>query len=207
MLEVTPHTVVGIGESEYCLLLLKEKDGPRLLPVWMRAHRAQPIVLCMNKVRLARPQTHDLFINVCEKLGARLVRGTVYDVEEGGLMSRILMEKDGEQITLECSASDGIAMAAKKGIPITVSDEIMPMAGFRPAKRKAGASETRSREEEKLAVWRDFIEGLDLNGLQVRTQQSDCAAVPEVAMRGRGGLVVRNSMLLSVRRGKEIGRG
>lgn len=166
MLEVTPHTVVGIGESEYCLLLLKEKDGPRLLPVWMRAHRAQPIVLCMNKVRLARPQTHDLFINVCEKLGARLVRGTVYDVEEGGLMSRILMEKDGEQITLECSASDGIAIAAKKGIPITVADEIMEVAGFRPQQsRTEGAAAQSDGEEEELTAFKDFVEGLDLNGL------------------------------------------
>ncbi|MGB3904886.1 MAG: bifunctional nuclease family protein [Anaerolineae bacterium] len=166
MVEVTPHTVLGIGKSEWCIVLFKEADGPRLLPIWMRAYRAQPIVLWMKSIRLGRPQTHDLFIEVVEKLGAELIRIAVYGVEQGALLSRLILHKSDEQIALECRSSDGIAVALKKGIPITVADEIMEVAGFRPQQsRTEGAAAQSDGEEEELTAFKDFVEGLDLNGL------------------------------------------
>jgi len=166
MLEVTPHTVVGIGESEYCLLLLKEKDGPRLLPIWMRMRRAQPIVFWMKGIKLRRPQTHDLFVEVAERLGLKLVRACLYGIEKGVLLSSVVLRQDGEEISLACNASDAITVAITKEIPITVADEIMQVAGFKPEERRAETSLSESEEdEEKLAVWREFIEGLDMDGL------------------------------------------
>jgi bifunctional DNase/RNase len=166
MLEVTPHAVLGTEKSEWCIVLLKEAEGRRLLLIWMRAYRAQPIVLWMKSIRPGRPQTHDLFIEVVEKLGAELIRIAVYGVEQGALLSRVILQKSDEQITLECSSSDGIAVALKKGIPITVADEIMEVAGFRPQQsRTEGATAQSEGEEDELTAFKDFVEGLDLNGL------------------------------------------
>jgi bifunctional DNase/RNase len=166
MLEVTPHTVVGIGESEYCLLLLKEKVGQRLLPIWMRTRRAQPIVLWMKGIKLRRPQTHDLFVEVAERLGLKLIRVSLYGIEKGVLLSSVVLRQDGEEISLECNASDAITVAITREIPITVADEIMQVAGFWPGGRRAETSVSEPDEEEQeLAVWREFIETLDLNGL------------------------------------------
>jgi hypothetical protein len=162
MLEVTPHTVVGIGESAYCLLLLKEKDGARLLPIWMRMRGAQPIVFWMKGIELRRPQTHDLFVEVAERLGLKLVRASLYGIEKRVLLSSVVLRQDGEEISLACNASDAIT----REIPITVADEIMQVAGFKPGERRAETSLTEYEEdEEKLAVWREFIEGLDMDGL------------------------------------------
>jgi bifunctional DNase/RNase len=165
MLEVTPHTVVGIGESEYCLLLLKEKDGARLLPLWMRVRRAQPIVFWMKGMSLRRPQTHDLFVELAERLGLKLVRVSLYGMEKGVLLSSVVLRQDGEEISLECNASDAIAVAVTKEVPITVADEIMQLAGFMPKGTRAEISAIESEEEQELTVWRDFIEGLDMDGL------------------------------------------
>jgi bifunctional DNase/RNase len=164
MLEVTPHTIVGIGESEYCLLLLKEKDGPRLLPIWMRMRRAQPVVFWMKGIKLRRPQTHDLFVAVAERLGLKLVRASLYGIEKGVLLSSVVLDQDGDEMSLACNASDAITVAITREIPITVADEIMRVAGFKPEERRAGASQTQSEEEQGLAVWREFIEGLDMDG-------------------------------------------
>jgi len=166
MLEVTPHTVVGIGESEYCLLLLKEKDGPRLLPIWMRTRRAQPIVFWMKGMKPRRPQTHELFAEVAERLGLKLVRASLYGIEKGVLLSSVVLLQDGQEISLECNASDAITVAITREIPITVEDEIMRVAGYWPGGRTSDTSVTEAVEEEqKLAVWREFIETLDLDGL------------------------------------------
>jgi bifunctional DNase/RNase len=120
----------------------------------------------MKSIRVGRPQTHDLFIEVVEKLGAELIRIAVYGVEQGALLSRVILHKSDEQIALECRSSDGIAVALKKGIPITVADEIMEVAGFRPQQsRTEGAAAQCDGEEEELTAFKDFVEGLDLNGL------------------------------------------
>ncbi len=165
MVEVTPHTAIMLGKSEYCIILLKERSGPRLLPLWVRVKRAQPILLWLSKVPLSRPRTHDLVTDVTHKLGAELVRVTMYGIEQGALLSRMIVHKDDEEIAFECASSDAIAVATKAGVPIMVSDEIMHVAGYKPRHSKGETSTVSEKEEEKLAVYRDFIEGLDLSGL------------------------------------------
>ncbi len=166
MVEVTAHTVLSVGESDYCVVLLKEKGGPRYLPVWVRMHQAHPIALWMQKVRLGRPHTHDLFIELADKLGLKLVRVSMYDVEKGALLSRIILRKHDKEIALECRASDAIAVAVKKGVPITVAEEIIRTAGIVVRHEQVEASVTESeQQQDKLSAFRDFIESLDLDGL------------------------------------------
>jgi len=164
MLEVTPHTVIAVGESEYCMVLLKDRTRSRYLPVWMRVQRAQPIVLWMQGIRPVRPRIHDLFVEVAEQLGVKLVRAMIYGVEDGTLLSRVILHKDDEEIALECRASDAIAVAVTRSVPITVAEEIMRLAGFGPQRYEASTTDAED-EEDKLAVFRDFIEGLDLGDL------------------------------------------
>ncbi len=166
MVEVVPHTVVRLGESEYCMMVLKERDGTRYLPIWMTLRRAEPIVLCMQEIRPSRPRTHDLFMEVARRLGGRLVGVSMYGVEKGIALSRVALSKEGKQIALECSAGDAIALALKEGVPISASDEIMRKAAVALRHGEIGMSAAQSEEdEEKLAVFRDFIDSLDLTGL------------------------------------------
>ncbi|NIN97593.1 MAG: hypothetical protein GTN93_21085, partial [Anaerolineae bacterium] len=132
VVEVTPHTVILVGDSQYCMVLLKESDGSRMLPIWMRVHRAQPIILWLRGKRLRRPHTHELFIQMAEKLGGELVQAALYQVKEGVLQGRLVLSRESQEISLMCMASDAIVLATKKGVPITVAHEIMEMAGFIP---------------------------------------------------------------------------
>jgi len=118
----------------------------------------------MKSIRLARPRTHDLFIEVAERLGGELLRVAMYAVEKGTLLSRVILLKGDGEIAVQCGASDAIAVAITKDIPIVVADEIMRVAGFTSRQSKVEASTTESEEEDKLAAFRDFIEGLDLSG-------------------------------------------
>lgn len=166
MVEVTPHTVIMVGESQYCMVLLKGRDGSRMLPIWMRVHRAQPIILWLRGMRLRRPQTHDLFIEMAEKLGGELVHAALYQVKEGVLHGRLVLCRDGQEISLNCAASDAIVLATKKGVPITVADEIMEVAGFIPEPSLSeGAPSQSDGKAERLSAFRDFIEQLDLRGI------------------------------------------
>ncbi len=166
MVEVTAHTVLSVGESGYCVVLLKEKGGSRYLPVWVRVHQAQPIALWMQNVRLGRPHTHDLLLELADKLGLKLVGVNIYDVEKGALLSRIILRKHGEEIALECRASDAIAVAVKKGVPITVTEEIIRIAGIVVRHEQVESSVSGPEQQgDRLSAFRDFIESLDLDGL------------------------------------------
>lgn len=165
-MEVTPHTVIMAGESQYCMVLLKERDGSRILPIWMRVHRAQPIILWLRGMRSRRPQTHGLFIQMAEKLGGELVQAALYQVKEGVLQARVELCRDGQEISLNCAASDAIVLATKKGVPIAVADEIMEVAGFIPEPSLSeGAPSQSDGKVERLSAFRDFMEELDLRGI------------------------------------------
>lgn len=166
VVEATPHTVTMVGESQYCMVLLKERDGSRMLPVWMHVHRAQPIILWLRGNRLRRPQTHDLFIQMAEKLGGELVQAALYQVKEGVLQARVELCRDRQEISLNCAASDAVVLATKKGVPIAVADEIMEMTGIVPEPSLSERASSQSDGKvERLAAFRDFIERLDLTGI------------------------------------------
>lgn len=166
MAQVRPHAILRVGKSDRCVLLLRERDGPRYLPILTRLQQAEPIGLCMQRAKLARPRTHDLLVNVAEKLGAEVVRATLYGVKDGIALSRLVLNKDGRDIALECRLSDAISVAMRKGVPITVADEIMRAATIEHRTHRGDPTAVESVEVgEELDAFRDFVETLDLDGL------------------------------------------
>ncbi len=166
MVEVKPHTVIMVDKSQHCMVLLKEVEGSRLLPIWMRVLRARPIALYLQGITPRRPQSHDLFLQVAEKLGGGLVRATLHQLEEDVLLGTLFLSWHGQEIALECGASDAIVLAAKQGLPITVPDQIMEVAGFQPGRSRTDVPATEFEvEDENGSAFHDFIEGLDLTGL------------------------------------------
>jgi bifunctional DNase/RNase len=117
-------------------------------------------------MRSRRPETHELFIQMAEKLGGELVQAALYQVKEGVLQARVVLCRDGQEISLNCAASDAIVLATKKGVPIAVADEIVEVAGFIPeASLGEGASSQSNGKVERLRAFRDFIEELDVTGI------------------------------------------
>lgn len=166
MVDVKPHTVIMVDKSQHCMVLLKEVAGSRLLPIWMRVLRARPIALYLQGIRPRRPQSHDLLIEVTERLGGRMVRATLHRLEADVLLGTLFLSWHGQEIPLECAASDAIIVAAKQSLPITVPDEIMEVAGFRPGSPGTDVPGTELELEDKNhSAFHDFIEGLDLTGL------------------------------------------
>lgn len=111
------------------VVLLKSMEDDRSLPIFIGAAEAQAIALKLNKVRIPRPLTHDLFKNVLDYLECRLLRVEVCDLKEGTFYARLILGRDGQEMSMDARPSDAIALALRFDAPVAVDRRVMDEAG------------------------------------------------------------------------------
>ena len=111
------------------VVMLKNPEDDRSLPIFIGAAEAQAIALRMNDVNVPRPLTHDLLKNVLDFLECRLLRIHVCDLKEGTFYAKLILVRDGTELEMDSRPSDAIALALRFSAPIYVSDTVMAEAG------------------------------------------------------------------------------
>jgi len=128
-IEVRPIGITTSPESANAFaLILKEKHGPRSLPIIIGQFEAQAIAMVLEGVTTPRPLTHDLFKNVLEQLDARIEEVYINDLKDGTFYARILFESP--PLDIDARPSDAIALALRFQAPIYVDAEILNQAGI-----------------------------------------------------------------------------
>ena len=160
------------------VVILKEKDADRYLPIWIGPAEADAITVRLQDVSVARPLTHDLLRDVMEKLGARVDFVVVNDLADDTFFARIMVNVNGERLEIDARPSDAIALAVRVQVPIYAEDVVLEKAGVsldkegQPLDREASQEEpiTKVNEEElqHMSAFRDFIESLDLDDFDKR---------------------------------------
>ena len=118
------------------VVILREKDADRYLPIWIGAAEAEAIAVRLQDVTVARPLTHDLLANVIEALGGRLERITINDLREHTFIATLSIRRDGELIEVDSRPSDAIALGAALGTPIFVAEHVLDAVLNEPASAK-----------------------------------------------------------------------
>ena len=131
--------------SNQPIVLLKELDGVRYLPIWLGAVEATAIAFAQQDVKPPRPLTHDLFKDVLSELGAKL--NTVYLTElKDGIFYAQLNFEDGP--TISARPSDAIALALRTGSPILASEQLLSEAGI----------EIPDQAEDEVERFKEFLD-------------------------------------------------
>ncbi len=133
-LTVDPYTNTPI-------VLLKDPHGEDVVPIWIGFFEASAIATQLEKVKLARPMTHDLMKNILETLGVQVLRIEVTDLRENTYYALIHIEFDGHHYEIDSRPSDAIALALRVGAPIFVNEEVI---------EKSKRSESQPEEEKAL---------------------------------------------------------
>jgi len=107
------------------VIILKEKDGGRLLPIVIGMFEAQSIHVKINDVQLPRPLTHDLLANVITQLGATLTRIVVNDLEDNTFYARLHLQTDSGEADVDSRPSDAIALALRVDAPIFCEEHVL----------------------------------------------------------------------------------
>ena len=123
MSDGVPVELVGVRielPSNQPIVLLKEVEGTRYLPIWIGAGEATAIAFALEGVQPQRPLTHDLLKLSVEALDATVRRVVVTEMRDGIYYADLVLTREGEEITVSSRPSDAIALAARTGSPIFV---------------------------------------------------------------------------------------
>ncbi|HET7685666.1 MAG TPA: bifunctional nuclease family protein [Candidatus Limnocylindria bacterium] len=148
--------------SSQHVVILKESERDRYLPIWIGPAEANAIAMRLQGLSAERPLTHDLLVNLVATLRSSVSRVVVTHVNEGTFHARLYLEHaDGEESEVDSRTSDAIAVAVRTGSPIYVDERVLDEAGVEPDALDEG--EAGSDSEERLAVFRDFVNSLDVD--------------------------------------------
>jgi len=125
MIEVFVSRLGLDSSSNSHVVVLQEKDGVRLLPIWIGQPEAESIVLHMHNVKRARPLTHDLVRSLIVGMGARLLHVNITRVEERTYFAELHLQHAGEVVTIDARPSDSIAIALRLAAPIYAAEELL----------------------------------------------------------------------------------
>jgi bifunctional DNase/RNase len=107
------------------IVILRDKDGDRVLPIWVGIFEANAIALQIENVTTARPMTHDLLRNVIQDLQASVERIVVSDVQDNTYYAMIYLARNGETLAIDARPSDAIALALRARAPIFVEERVV----------------------------------------------------------------------------------
>jgi len=133
------------------IIILRDKDGQRVLPIWVGVFEANAIALQIENVTTPRPMTHDLLRNVIQDLRAQIDKIAVSDLKENTFYALIYLRVNGDTLAVDARPSDAIALALRARAPIFVEEHVIDHAknvDFAPEKGDA----------ERLQKW---LESLD----------------------------------------------
>ena len=171
MVELTIESIRVSLMNYQRVVILKEKDADRYLPIWIGPAEADAIAVRLQDVQVARPLTHDLLRSVITELGGTVEYVLVSDLSNDTFFARIMLQVDGRSLPIDSRPSDAIALAVRAPVPIFADESVLEKAGVRLDEEGqlngiTGAIETTGEvspeELEKLSPFRDVIEGLDL---------------------------------------------
>src|SRR5579872_4451888 len=147
------------------LVILKEKEADRYLPIWIGSFEAQAIATKISGNTLGRPLTHDLMATAFGDLGISVKRIVVTRLADQVYYARLYVKQNGRDLDFDARPSDAIALAVRVECPIFVASEVMESAGIIPDADEIDGDKDKTEtvvDEERLAVFRDFVNSLDL---------------------------------------------
>ncbi|MCL4504474.1 MAG: bifunctional nuclease family protein [Chloroflexi bacterium] len=159
MVEVKIESIRVSLMSQYRVVILKDAESNRYLPIWIGPYEADAITIHLQDVQVPRPLTHDLVIKIIDELGAKVERVVVTDLKNDTFYAHVVMTINGKEVNIDARPSDAVAVAVRAGCPIYIEDEVMERAGVVP-------EEESTVGDEDLGAFKDFIGSLDLDDLE-----------------------------------------
>jgi hypothetical protein len=137
------------------IVILKDKDGDRVLPIWVGIFEANAIALQIENIATPRPMTHDLLRNIIADLDGQVDRVVVSDLKDNTFYAVIHMTVKGERVAVDARPSDAIALALRSRAPILVDETVIDNA-------KTVDFSSERADSDRLQKWLESLDPEDL---------------------------------------------
>ena len=162
------------------VVILKEKESDRYLPIWVGPAEADAIAVKLQDVSVPRPLTHDLLGSVISSLGASVLHITVSDLQNDTFFAKVSIQVNDRSVDVDSRPSDAIALAVRAQAPIYVADDVLDKAGIKldeagkplaPEDEDNKPQQVREEDLRRISAFTDFISTLDMEGIGKEGQQ------------------------------------
>ncbi len=157
-IKMTIHAITLDPQSNSPILILKEENGDRTLPIWIGLLEATAIATEMEKLEFARPMTHDLAVNLLKAAGIRLVRVDVTELKDNTYYAEITLDLGDKLVRVDSRPSDAIALALRAEADIFVNEEVLKGATKVETEPTVMTGESKEKDKDK---WSKILEDLD----------------------------------------------
>ena len=150
------------------IVVLHDKENRKALPIWIGSAEASSIIRKIENLTVSRPMTHDLIINIIEKIGYKLDRVEINDVEKDTYYATMfLQDSEGKFIEIDSRPSDAIAVAIRVDAPIFVTANVIS---------NGSVSTDTAKDEEEAQEFKKFVQSIkpsDFEKLIKHDKESD----------------------------------
>jgi len=150
-------------QSQVPLLILKNQEETKVLPIWIGAMEAMSISVSLNKVSISRPLTHDLMLQTLETVGAGIISVVVVDLQEGTYYAELHLDHGDRTYLVDSRPSDAIALAVRLDIPVYANEELLE----RMDKQFEDQSEAVLKDEESKK-WTEMLQNVDADDFKYK---------------------------------------
>ncbi len=148
-------------KTQQNVVVLREADGERILPIWIGPGEAQAIRRILSDEPFPRPLTHDLLVLAIEGLKARVTRVVIADLRENTFYATVFIQRDADVLSIDARPSDSIAVALRAKAPIFVNEKLLQPPPSASEESEPGEPERELTDEEKAEQLRRFLERLN----------------------------------------------
>ncbi len=159
MIEVNVSGVAIDDRHKSPVVILQEKGGERVLPIWIGGSEAHAIMAQLAGKKFQRPLTHDLMVNVIKDLKARILKVTITDLKENTFYAEVLLQRQNELVKIDARPSDSIALAVRTDTPIFIAEKLLEGGTCETEPKKKSEKEI---QEERAKDLKRFLENLRL---------------------------------------------
>jgi len=152
--------------SNMPVLILRDEEDKRSLPIWVGLFEANAIALELEKISTPRPMTHDLIKKILESLDARVQKIVVNDVRDNTFYAVIHLRLGSADITVDSRPSDAIALALRVGAPIFVDEEVVHKARTVEVAKETEISTGKGDDPAKIKEWLESLKPGDFDRIE-----------------------------------------
>ncbi|MCD6230565.1 MAG: bifunctional nuclease family protein [Dehalococcoidia bacterium] len=175
MVEMTIESIRVSLMNYQRVVILKEKDNNRYLPIWIGPNEADAIAVKLQNVELNRPLTHDLLQSVITTLGASVNFVVVSALQNDTFYGKLDLNVGDEEVEIDSRPSDALALAVRMGVPIYAEEAVLAKAGItleeearQPGSEGKAKDKLDDKELKGLSAYEDFVNTLDLEDFKKR---------------------------------------
>jgi uncharacterized protein len=180
MIEVVIDSVRVSLMSPQRVVVLRQSDAERFIPIWVGPYEAEAITVALQEIEMIRPLTHDLLKSVFGTFNARIKRVEIVSLREEIFFGNIVAEANGQEVNIDSRPSDAIALAVRAHVPIYVHQSVLDEAGITPETDMQGedtgeltGAPMSEEASDRLSIFEDFIDQLDLGKLDDKDKPDD----------------------------------